>query len=408
MAAKIGKLAAVSVTRLPAGYHHDGGGLVLQVTKSGSRSWLFRYDYAGKRREMGLGPTHTVSLSEARDAARQARKMLLNSIDPLEERKATRRAAEQRDSTRLTFGECAEQYITTHQAAWKNPKHAAQWRSTLATYCAKFNAKPVFEVLRADVVTCLEKIWATKHETATRLRGRIESVLDWATVHGYRDGENPARWKGNLDHLLPTISKTRRVQHHRAVPWQDVRDFMGRLHKEVGTAPKALEFLILTACRSGEIRAATWDEIDESEQLWTIPAARMKMGKEHRVPLSRTALRLLEALPRIEGESLVFPSTKRGKMLSDMALTEVLRRMNVDAVPHGFRSTFRDWAGEASSYPREVCEHALAHRLADGVEAAYQRGDMLRKRREMMEDWGMFVAGSASLSDELAVFLNGT
>jgi len=396
MAAKIGKLAAVSVTRLPAGYHHDGGGLVLQVTKSGARSWLFRFDHGGKRREMGLGPTHTVSLSEAREAARQARKTLLDGIDPLEARNAARRAAEQMNCTRLTFGQCAERYIAAHQSAWKNPKHTAQWRSTLATYCVKFNAKPVAEVLRADVVSCLEEIWATKHETATRLRGRIESVLDWATVHGFREGENPARWKGNLDHLLPTISKTRRVQHHRAVPWQEVRDFMGRLRKEVGLAPRALEFLILTACRSGEIRAATWDEIDLSEQLWVIPAERMKMGKEHRVPLSRAAVAILVALLRIEGESLVFPSAKRGKMLSDMALTEVMRRMNVDAVPHGFRSTFRDWAGEVSSYPREVCEHALAHRLADGVEAAYQRGDMLRKRREMMEDWSIFIMGSPS------------
>lgn len=392
MGVKLGKLAAVSIAKLPPGYHHDGGGLVLQVTVTGARTWLFRYDYRSKRREMGLGPTHTVTLAEAREAARQARQMLLEGVDPLEARRAARKEAEQALSTRLTFGQCSERYIDAHESGWKNPKHAAQWRSTLSTYCAGFYAKAVADVDRADIVSSLEAIWASKHETATRLRGRIESVLDWATVHGFREGENPARWKGNLDHLLPTISKARRVQHHRAVPWQEIGEFMRRLRGEIGIAPRALEFLVLTACRSGEVRAATWDEIDLGQRLWIIPAERMKMGKEHRVPLSNATMAVLQAVPRIEGESLVFPSSKRGRMLSDMALTAVMRRMNVDAVPHGFRSTFRDWAGECSSYPREVCEHALAHRLADGVEAAYQRGDMLRKRTAMMQDWGAFVS----------------
>lgn len=392
LATKIGKLAAVSINRLTAGYHHDGGGLVLQVTGTGARSWLFRYDYRGKRREMGLGPTHTVSLAEAREAARQARKLLLDDLDPIEVRDAARREAEKERRNHVTFGQCAERYIDAHQSGWKNPKHVAQWRATLATYCVSFNERDVADVQRADVLACLEQIWGTKHETATRLRGRIESVLDWATVHGFREGDNPARWKGNLDHLLPTISKTRRVQHHRAVPWQEVGGFMVQLRKEVGLAARALEFLILTACRSGEVRAATWDEIDLAERLWVIPSERMKMGKEHRVPLSGAAITLLMGLPRFEGECLVFPSQRRGKALSDMALTAVMRRMNADAVPHGFRSTFRDWAGEVSSYPREVCEHALAHRLADGVEAAYQRGDMLNKRRSMMEEWSGFVS----------------
>lgn len=237
---------------------------------------------------------------------------------------------------------------------------------------------------------CLEQIWTSKSETASRLRGRVEAVLDWATVRGYREGDNPARWKGHLDHLLPTISKIKRVQHHRALPWQDITVFMAALRQEEGIAARALEFLILTACRSGEVREATWDEIDLNARLWTIPAQRMKMGREHRVPLSVPVVKLLASLPRQDRTPYVFISTKIGQSLSDMSLNAVLRRMKVDAVPHGFRSTFRDWAGESTTYPREVCEHALAHRLADGVEAAYQRGDMLQKRTLMMDEWADF------------------
>lgn len=390
MAPRLGKLSAIAVNKLGQGYHYDGGGLILQVTASNARSWIFRFDFQGRRREMGLGPTHTISLAEAREAARQARQKVLEGIDPIEARNTTRRQAEQEKANALTFADCSGKYIATHRSGWKNPKHTAQWKSTLETYCAGFNGKPVSNVSRADVLACLEAIWTEKHETATRLRGRIESILDWATVHGLRAGDNPARWKGNLDHLLPTISKIRRIKHHRALPWQEIAPFMANLRQEVGLAPRALEFLILTACRSGEVRAATWDEIDMENRLWVIPAERMKMGKEHRVPLSQAAIELLISLPRLQEEPLVFPSTRAKKILSDMSLTAVMRRMEVDAVPHGFRSTFRDWAGESTSYPREVCEHALAHRLADGVEAAYQRGDMLKKRASMMKDWAAF------------------
>jgi len=392
------------------GYHYDGGGLVLQVTKSGNQSWLFRYDFQGKRREMGLGPLHTVSLAEAREIARQHRQKLLDGTDPLEAKRKAQQEKQLANAAALTFAQCCEQYITSHESGWKNVKHAGQWRSTLTTYCKDFNDQPVASVGQAEVLKCLEAIWTDKQETATRLRGRIESVLDWATVRGYRTGDNPARWKGLLDHLLPTLSKTKRVKHHRALPWQEIRSFMTALRKEEGISARALEFLILTACRSGEVREATWDEIDLSNALWIIPAERMKMGREHRVPLCRQALALLNTLPREKGSPYVFISAKPGKPLSDMSLIAVMRRMKVDAVPHGFRSTFRDWAGESTSYPREVCEHALAHKLADGVEAAYQRGDMLQKRAAMMKDWADFCDESRreTIADALAGMIRST
>jgi integrase len=387
-------LTAVQVNRAQAGYHYDGGGLVLQVTKTDARTWLFRYDFHGKRYEMGLGPLHTISLAEARELARLARQQLLDGINPLEARRAARKEQQLQDARILTFAQCWEQYIAAHESGWKNTKHVAQWRSTLKNYCADFNDQPVASIGQAEVLKCLEPIWKDKTETASRLRGRIESVLDWAKVRGYRSGDNPAQWKGNLDHLLPVISKAKRVQHHRALPWQDISQFVRQLKQEDGISARALEFAILTACRSGEVRGAQWDEVDLKANLWIIPASRMKMGREHRVPLPAQAITLLKALPRIEGDTHVFLSGKQGKPLSDMSLNAVLRRMKVDAVPHGFRSTFRDWAGETTAFPREVCEHALAHKLADGVEAAYQRGDMLQKRTEMMKQWAAFCEGA--------------
>lgn len=343
---------------------------------------------------MGLGPTHTVGLAQAREAAKQARLLIREGLDPIEARDLARKQQALQKANALSFGQCCEHYIQAQKASWKNPKSAVQWTNTLTTYCTKLQTLPVAQVTREDVLDCLKAIWTDKQETASRLRGRIESVLDWASVQGYREGENPARWKGNLSLLLPMISKVRRVKHHKAVPWTHIQDFMTRLRQEPGIAPRALEFLILTACRSGEVRLARWQEINLDKRLWIIPPERMKMSREHRVPLSAQALAILNNLPRIEGTDLVFPSNRTNKPLSDMALTAVMRRMEVDAVPHGFRSTFRDWAGEHTSYPREVCEHALAHKLADGVEAAYQRGDMLKKREAMMQDWGMYCQAS--------------
>lgn len=390
MARLIDKLTPLAVSKMTKpGYYGDGAGLWLQVSASGSKSWIFRYTLAGKQREMGLGPTHTVSLAAARSQAKEHRLTLRDGKDPLEVRQAERVAASMVKARLMTFDQCAKAYIEAHRGSWKNAKHASQWENTLATYAAPIiGALPVAEVDTALVVKVLAPIWKDKTETATRLRGRIESILDWATVSKYRQGENPARWRGHLDNLLANPSKVARVKHHPALPWQDIGSFMAELRAREGIAARALEFAILAAARSGEVRGATWDEIDLGAGLWTIPANRMKAQKEHRVPLSEPVLALLNAMPRLE--ALVFPGQRKGVGLSDMSLTAVLRRMERDTITvHGFRSTFRDWCAEsvANSFPREVCEHALAHSLPDKVEAAYRRGDLLEKRVMLMQAW---------------------
>lgn len=384
MTRRVGKLSAVAVARLTRpGLYGDGGGLWLQV-KRGSRSWLFRYTRHGKAHALGLGPVHTVTLAEARARARECRRLLLEGVDPLEARRAAKRATTETP----TFDECAASYIEAHRAGWRNAKHAAQWAATLRAYASPvIGALPVAEVDTAHVVRVLAPIWTSKTETATRLRGRIEAILDWARVQGYRAGENPARWRGHLDHLLADPGRVKRVQHFAALPWQDVGAFMADLRQQDGMAARALEFAILTACRSGEARGARWREIDFDAALWIVPAERMKAKREHRVPLSTQALALLRRLPRVD--ELVFPG-RGGRPLSDMSLTAVLRRMGRDVTVHGFRSSFRDWAAEATAYPREVAEHALAHRLPDKTEAAYQRGDLIEKRRRLMQDWADF------------------
>lgn len=397
MAGGINKLSAVAVQRAKApGYYGDGGGLWLQISKLGGRSWVFRFTMARRAREMGLGPVHTVTLADARDKTRELRKQIREGIDPIEARKANEANAKLEAAKAKTFEECADAYIAANSAGWKNEKHSQQWTNTLATYAfpkigqlpvAAIDTGLVLSVLQQECGDAKAQLWHAKTETASRLRGRIESVLDWAAFRGFREGENPARWKGHLEHELPARSKVRRVAHHPALPYVELGAFMAELRKREGVSPRALEFAILTAARSGEVRGATWAEIDLKARTWTIPAERMKAGKEHRVPLSDAAVRLLDALPRIVGIAYLFPAPRGGK-LSDMALTAVLRRMERgDFTQHGFRSTFRDWAGETTAYPREVCEHALAHRLADGVEAAYQRGDLLAKRTRLMADW---------------------
>uniref|UniRef100_Q47FF9 Phage integrase n=1 Tax=Dechloromonas aromatica (strain RCB) TaxID=159087 RepID=Q47FF9_DECAR len=399
MARQIGKLTALQVTKLTKpGLYGDGGGLTLQITSRSSKSWLFRFMKDGKSYGMGLGPTHTVSLAEARQKALDARKLLTEGINPLTAKKE-RAIAEQLTRARtISFDQCAEAYINAHKASWKNAKHADQWTNTLNTYASPiFGKLPVAEVDTPLVVKCLSAIWQTKTETATRVRGRIESVLDWATTSGYRSGENPARWKGHLENLLATISKTSRTKHHASLPWQQVATFMSDLKSREGTAARALELVILTACRSGEVRGAKWSEFDRKNKIWTIPAERMKAKREHEVPLSAQALELLKRLPE-DGE-LLFPGTKE-QPLSDMSLTAVIRRMNGDETQkwtspdgevitvHGFRATFRMWAAETTNYPREVAEHALAHQLPDAVERAYQRGTQFAKRIALMSDWG--------------------
>jgi integrase len=399
MGRSVDKLSALAVSKTSTpGYYGDGAGLWLQVSKSITKSWIFRYTLAGKQREMGLGALHTVTLSEARAKAKSCRTLLLAGQDPLDARKATQLVEALERAKMITFDQCAAAYIAAHRGSWKNAKHAAQWESTLATYAGPIiGALPVAAVDTALVVKVLSPIWQEKTETATRLRGRIESVLDWATVSKYRIGENPARWRGHLDNLLADPNKVSKVEHHPALPWQELGDFIAELQTREGVAARAVEFAILTATRSGEVRGATWGEIDMEAAVWTIPAERMKAGREHRVPLSSGAMGLLGRAPRREG--IIFPGRGVDTSLSDMSLTAVLRRMGrTEITIHGFRSTFRDWCSESvgNSFPREICEHALAHSLPDKVEAAYRRGDLLDKRKVLMQTWAEYCAGELS------------
>jgi integrase len=376
------------------GFYFEGvvPGLALQVLGSGAATWVLRITIAGKRRDMGLGGYPAVTLAQARTKAREAREKVDQGIDPIEARRAARSALMASRAAALTFEQCARKYIEANKAGWKSAKHASQWASTLETYAYPvLGSLLVADVQKANVLAVLEPLWQTKTETASRLRGRIEMVLDWAKARGYRSGDNPAEWRGNLAMLLPKPSKVAKVEHHAALPIGEAGAFLAKLREQPGMGARALEFAILTASRSGEVRGATWAEIDRSARVWTIPAARMKAGKEHRVPLSAEALALLEELPLMAGSEFVFPAA-RGGALSDMTLSAVLRRMAVDAVPHGFRSTFRDWAGERTAHPREVIEHALAHQLKDKAEAAYHRGDLFEKRRRLMDDWATFLA----------------
>lgn len=394
MARQVNKLTFLKVSKATKpGYYGDGAGLYLQVTKTGSKSWIFKYSFGGLRRDMGLGSLMNVTLAEARLKALELRRAIAEGRDPITERKAIRQAEALERATTMTFDQCAAAYIAAHRSGWKNAKHAGQWENTLKTYASPImGGLPVALVDTDLVVKVLSPIWQAKTETATRLRGRIESILGWATVSGYRTGDNPARWKGHLDNLLSDPSRSKRTTHHPALPWKEMPSFMPELRQQAGTGARALEFVILTACRSGEARLATWAEIDFEAGLWIVPGERMKAGREHRVPLSTGALAVLQSMPRMG--DLVFPGTKPGKGLSDMSLTAVLRRMNRgDITVHGFRSTFRDWSAEATNHPREVCEHALAHSLPDKVEAAYRRGDLIEKRRTLMQEWAEAICG---------------
>ncbi len=388
MARQVNKLNMLAIKRtLSPGRYGDGGGLYLQVSKTGSRSWIFKFSFGGRRHDMGLGSFQTVTLAEARQKALEMRRAVMDGENPIMERRTVMAAKALEQAKALTFDQCAAAYIAAHRSSWKNAKHVGQWENTLATYATPVLGRlPVALVDTALVVKVLSPIWESKTETATRLRGRIESILGWATVSGYRTGDNPARWKGHLENLLANIGKTKRVTHHPALPWKEMPSFMPELRQQAGMGARALEFVILTAARSGEVRGACWSEIDFEAGLWIVPGERMKAGREHRVPLSTGALAVLGSMPRMG--DLVFPGTKPGKGLSDMSLTAVLRRMNRgDITVHGFRSTFRDWSAEATNHPREVCEHALAHSLPDKVEAAYRRGDLIEKRRALMEEW---------------------
>lgn len=385
------ELSPLAVSRLTEpGFHRVGGvtGLYLQINERGARSWVLRMMVGTKRRELGLGGFPTVGLADARTKARAVREQVENGLDPIAEKrkKRERLIAEQR---RPTFKKCAEQFMAMKSAEWRNDKHRQQWVNTLNQYAyPTIGDLPVHEISQRHVLTILEPIWTVKTETANRVRGRIENVLDWATAHGERTGVNPARWRGQLDKLLPSPKKIAKVVHHPALPYEQLAEFQRRLNQYPSISAKALGFAILTAARSGEVRGATWEEIDFAKRIWTVPADRMKGGKEHRVPLSRRAIALLKTLPP-QKTGIVF-ATQKGNALSDMALTMLLRGVWPGITAHGFRSTFRDWAAEQTSFPREVCEQALAHALPNQVEAAYRRSDLFDKRRELMDQWAAF------------------
>jgi integrase len=393
MAQSINRLSAIRVkTETKRGFHADGGGLYLQVSKFDTRSWVFRFTQNKRSREMGLGPLHTVSLAEAREEALRCRRLLREGIDPIEQRKALRGQVLAEAVKIMTFKACAEKYISTHSAGWKNVKHASQWTNTLTTYAYPvFGDLPVQSVDIGLVMKVLEPIWTTKTETAGRVRGRIEAILDWAKARKYREGENPARWKGHLDTLLPARSKVQKVKHHAALPYDDIGPFMDKLRQQNGISARGLEFAILTAARTGEVIKATWDEINFDKAIWVIPAERMKGDKEHRVPLSSAALNILAGLKETALNNFVLPGMRRNTSLSNMAFLQLLKRMDRhDLTAHGFRSTFRDWAAECTAHPHEVAEMALAHTVGNKVEAAYRRGDLFNKRVRIMDDWADF------------------
>jgi integrase len=400
MARTIGKLspAAVRAANKP-GIYGDGGGLYLNVGPTGGKSWLFRFMLNGTAREMGLGPLHTIGLAEARERALAARKLRLDGVDPLEARKAEKARKVAELAAMVSFRKAAEGYIKAHRAAWRNAHHAWQWAATLESHAYPvIGDLAVGAVDTGHVTKILEPIWNTKTETATRVRGRIEMILDYAKTHGWRTGENPARWKGHLQNVLPAPTKVAKVEHHAALPWAEIGAFMVELQKEDGVAAQAFRFTILTAARTGEVIGARWSEIDMKAAVWTVPAARMKAGQEHRVPLSEAALAVLEEAAKLRPASRVdgpvFPGGKGGKGsagLSNMAMLVLLRRMSRDDLTvHGFRSSFRDWASEATRHEHAVVEKALAHTIESKVEAAYRRGDLLEKRRPLMNDWAAF------------------
>ena len=407
IAKELGPLAIKGLTT--AGLHPVGGvaGLMLQVSPSGARSWLLRVKVGHKRREIGLGAFPGVTLAMAREKAQGKRDDIANGIDPVAQRAAARQSIveQQQEEKALawTFKRCAEAYIKAKKPGWRNVKHGTQWENTLATY-----AYPVIgDVLVRNVdithiTNIIEPHWATKNETINRVRNRIELVLDWATVRKLRSGENPARWKGNLDKAgLADRKVVGAVTGHRALPSEELHGFMQALKAVPGTSARCLEFVVLTACRSGEARLATWAEIDAKTKTWAIPGQRMKSGRPHNVPLSDEAVALLAALPRLEGSDLLFPGAKTGKPLSDMSLSAVMRRMAVDAVPHGFRASFSSWCASSTAYPTEVREMALAHAIGDGTVAAYQRSDLFEKRRHLMADWARFLDTVPAVGDNI-------
>ncbi len=402
MGRAVGRLTALKVERAKkAGMYADGGGLYLRVTPQGTKNWVLRFMLDRRPRWMGLGPLTLYGLADARAKALDARRKRHEGIDPIEARRADRARQRLDVAKEITFEQCAESYINSHRAGWRNDKHAGQWSATLATYAYPvIGALPVQGVDTGLVLKVLEPIWTTKPETASRVRGRLESILDFAKARGYRAGENPARWRGHLDKLLPPRAKVRRVEHHAALPYADLPAFMTSLRAQQGISARALEFAILTAARTGEIIGARWNEIDPLDKSWTVPAERMKAHREHRVPLSARALTILEemkaAMNGDAGDAFVFPGGKTRAPLSNMAFLMLLRRMGRnDLTAHGFRATFKTWASERTGCQNEIVETALAHVIGGKVEQAYMRGDLFEKRRRLMAQWATFATTAA-------------
>ena len=407
MARKMNRLTATGVTKEDKpGYYCDGGGLYLQVSKSGSKSWIMRYTIAGKPVEMGLGSYPTFTLAEARKRATAQRKLLTDGINPLETKRSDLLARRLADANVITFDKAAKAFIDANSPAWRNAKHSDQWRNTLTTYASPVIGKlPVPKIETSHIMRILSPIWTTKTETATRVRGRIEKVLDWAKVQGYRTGDNPAQWRGHLSEALPKPSKVATEDHHAALPWSEIGAFMVALKAMQGAGARAMEIIILTATRTSEVLNAKWSEIDLDAKLWTIPKERMKSFKEHRVPLSDAVIALLTVIKAAStGNGYIFPGKKKDTALSNMACLATLKRMErTDITVHGFRSTFRDWVSETTAYPRDVAEMALAHTIEDKSEAAYRRGDLIEKRRALMSDWAVHCGTVLVSADVVAI-----
>lgn len=381
------------------GRYSDGGGLVLQVSRWGTKSWVFRYERDGRDRHMGLGPVHDRSLAEAREKARECRRLLLDGVDPIEARAGSERKRKSDLAGLETFERCAERYVAAHEPTWRNDKHRAQWKSTLRRYVYPvIGSLPAASIDTGHVIKIVEPLWHDKPETAGRVRGRIESVLDWAKARGFRAGDNPARWKGHLDQLLPKRSRVKRVRHHPALPYAELPQFMAELRDREGQSARALEFTILTAARTGAVIGGLLSEIDFKAKVWTVPPERAGTKivgedvKPRRVPLCDRAMWILEHAAREKGNPHMFIGAEPGRPLSNMAMLELMREMRPGYVPHGFRSTFKDWCSETTHFPSEVSEAALWHAVADKVEAAYRRGELFVKRRRLMDEWARYCA----------------
>jgi integrase len=409
-----GKLTAAGIKSIEKpGLIGDGNGLYLEARKGSTgvtKSWIFRYGAGegGKTRYHGLGRYPDVSLAEARQKVAELRAGLLNGIDPIDAKHAKRAAAQSEAAKAMTFDQCAVAYIAAHRASWRNAVHAGQWKTTLAVYASPvFGHLPVAAIDTNLVLKAIEPIWPTKTETASRLRARIENILDWAKARGLRDGENPARWRGHIAKLLPVRSRVRKVKNHRALPFDELPAFLAELRQRQGITPKAFEFLILTAARTDEVLGARWSEFDLQAKVWSVPCERMKGGREHRVPLTPAALAILAGMAAVRVNDFVFPG-RTGAGLSSSSLAICLNHTmgRADITTHGFRATFKTWAGERTGFPRELAEVALAHRIGDETERAYQRGDLLEKRRKLMDAWATFANKPVPLGD-VVVTLRG-